>query len=94
MRLLLAVLSLLCVPFADARSPEDLVKAARAQIGVTTGYDPAYRKLAFPGGDVAPDRGVCTDVVIPPIASSASTCRHWSTATCAPHGRRIRSTGA
>jgi len=27
-------------------------------------YDPAYYRLAFPGGDVPPDRGVCTDVVI------------------------------
>jgi len=27
-------------------------------------YDPAYVALAFPGGDVPPDRGVCTDVLI------------------------------
>jgi len=64
MRPLLPLLLLLCVPFADARSPDDLVKAARTQVGVTISYDPAYRKLAFPGGDVPPDRGVCTDVVI------------------------------
>jgi len=44
--------------------PSSLVEAARAQIGVTTHYDPTYVKLAYPGGDVAPDRGVCTDVVI------------------------------
>ena len=41
-----------------------LVKAGRAQIGVTTGYDPSYRVLAYPGGDVAPQTGVCTDVLI------------------------------
>lgn len=41
-----------------------LVKAARAQIGVTTSYDPSYRKLAFPMGDVEPHTGVCADVVI------------------------------
>jgi uncharacterized protein YijF (DUF1287 family) len=64
MRALFALLLLLCIPLAVARSPDDLVKAARTQIGVTTGYDPAYRKIAFPGGDVPPDRGVCTDVVI------------------------------
>lgn len=40
------------------------VAAARAQIGVTRRYDPAYVQLAYPGGDVAADRGVCTDVVI------------------------------
>lgn len=41
-----------------------LVTAARAQIGVTTRYDPAYRVLSYPGGDVPLDRGVCTDVVV------------------------------
>jgi uncharacterized protein YijF (DUF1287 family) len=41
-----------------------LVNAARAQIGVTVNYDPAYVQLVFPGGDVPADRGVCTDVVI------------------------------
>lgn len=40
------------------------VAAARAQIGVTLRYDPAYVRLPYPGGDVAEDRGVCTDVVI------------------------------
>jgi uncharacterized protein YijF (DUF1287 family) len=41
-----------------------LIAAARAQIGVTLRYDPAYTALAFPGGDVPRERGVCTDVVI------------------------------
>ncbi|MEW6091937.1 MAG: DUF1287 domain-containing protein [Pseudomonadota bacterium] len=41
-----------------------LVAAAEGQIGVTTIYDGAYRRIAYPGGDVAPERGVCTDVVI------------------------------
>lgn len=41
-----------------------LIAAARAQIGVTVRYDPAYTPLAFPGGDVPRERGVCTDVVI------------------------------
>jgi uncharacterized protein len=41
-----------------------LIDAARAQIGVTTSYDPAYYKIAFPGGDVPREVGVCTDVVI------------------------------
>jgi len=27
-------------------------------------YDPAYVRLAYPGGDVAPGRGVCADVVV------------------------------
>ena len=41
-----------------------LVEAAREQIGVTTLYDPTYVRLGYPGGDVAPDRGVCTDVIV------------------------------
>ena len=27
-------------------------------------YDPAYFRIAYPNGDVPPDKGVCTDVVI------------------------------
>lgn len=42
----------------------DLVRAARQQVGVTTLYDGAYQVLKYPGGDVPPERGVCTDVII------------------------------
>lgn len=41
-----------------------LVETARAQIGVTTIYDPAYAQLGYPMGDVPRVRGVCCDVVI------------------------------
>lgn len=41
-----------------------LVVAARRQVGVTTGYDPSYVQLAYPGGDVAASTGVCSDVVV------------------------------
>ena len=27
-------------------------------------YDPAYKSIPYPNGDVAPDRGVCTDVIV------------------------------
>jgi uncharacterized protein YijF (DUF1287 family) len=40
------------------------VKDARAQIGVTTSYDPAYRLMDFPLGDLPQSTGVCSDVVI------------------------------
>lgn len=43
---------------------QSVVAAARKQIGVTVAYDPAYVTLAYPGGDVPRDRGVCTDVLI------------------------------
>jgi hypothetical protein len=41
-----------------------LIAAARAQIGITLRYDPAYTVLPFAGGDVPRERGVCTDVLI------------------------------
>ena len=41
-----------------------LINAAREQLGITLRYDPAYVRLAYPGGDPSPDRGVCTDVII------------------------------
>jgi uncharacterized protein YijF (DUF1287 family) len=41
-----------------------LATAARAQVGVTTGYDPDYRRIGYPGGDVARGTGVCADVVV------------------------------
>jgi uncharacterized protein YijF (DUF1287 family) len=41
-----------------------LIAAARRQIGVTLAYDPAYSRLAYPGGDVPRAIGVCTDVII------------------------------
>ena len=49
---------------ADGFSPEQLITSARAQIGVTLAYDSAYTSLAYPNGDVAQEKGVCTDVVI------------------------------
>jgi uncharacterized protein YijF (DUF1287 family) len=52
------------LPFVALADGADIAAAARTQIGVTHYYDPAYRKLGFPGGDVPPDRGVCTDVVV------------------------------
>lgn len=49
---------------AAAIEPAELVSGAREQVGVTLAYDPAYRRIAYPGGDVPMDTGVCTDVVI------------------------------
>lgn len=41
-----------------------IVAAARQQIGVTKAYDPGYRTLKYPGGDVPVSTGVCSDVVV------------------------------
>lgn len=66
-RALIAALPALALPAVARAGPDwplKLVAAARAQIGRTVLYDPAYVRLAYPGGDVPADRGVCTDVVI------------------------------
>ena len=47
-----------------AESGDDIVAAARQQVGVTLGYDGSYRRLDYPAGDVEPSTGVCSDVVI------------------------------
>ena len=53
-------------PQPDAALAFPLKVAAGAELRATKAevYDPAYVKLAYPGGDVADDRGVCTDTVI------------------------------
>lgn len=66
-RLVLAGLG--AVPFgrratASVARASAIVAAARAQVGVTLLYDARYVRLAYPGGDVPMDRGVCTDVVV------------------------------
>ena len=53
-------------PLPTNASPQlkQLVEAAIEQTKVTTGYDPAYVGIAYPGGDVPPETGVCSDVVV------------------------------
>ena len=43
---------------------EALVEAAQNRLKASVQYDGSYVRLAYPGGDVAPDKGVCTDVII------------------------------
>lgn len=47
------------VPNAQARA---IVEASRAQIG--TRYDASFQLLSYPMGDVASNRGACTDVIV------------------------------
>lgn len=64
MRLLSVLLAMLAFQVVATTPQLQLVAAARSQIGVTVSYDPSYRQLGYPGGDVPIDSGVCTDVVI------------------------------
>jgi uncharacterized protein len=41
-----------------------VLESATEQTNVTTGYDPAYVVIPYPGGDVPVKTGVCTDVII------------------------------
>ena len=48
----------------DASLPITLIQAALAQTRTRVTYDGSYRRIAYPGGDVPADIGVCTDVII------------------------------
>lgn len=61
-------------PIAETREAK-IVARAREEVARAVAYDPAYFRLSFvdgrdtgravyPGGDLDPNRGVCTDVVI------------------------------
>ncbi|WP_297511895.1 DUF1287 domain-containing protein [uncultured Caulobacter sp.] len=41
-----------------------LAAAAREQVGVTVDYDPSYRNIGYPNGDVLRTSGVCSDVLV------------------------------
>ena len=68
MRSLAGVILLAVSGFCCADVPADFAQAisdaalARTQISVV--YDGSYQRIGYPGGDVASNKGVCTDVVI------------------------------
>jgi uncharacterized protein len=53
----------IAVPISNPKVRQ-LVAAGVAQTTYTHSYDPAYVAIAYPGGDVPAETGVCTDVVI------------------------------
>ena len=70
---ILAVQLLVSVVFAQTNSTppdphQDFLKrlsaAAIERTGHTVKYDPGYVAMSYPGGDVPPDAGVCSDEVI------------------------------
>ena len=69
----LSILASLCsfapISFAGSGAgfqplPDRIVETARDRTLLDIRYDPKYVRLDYPGGDVAPDTGVCTDVII------------------------------
>jgi uncharacterized protein YijF (DUF1287 family) len=65
MRLLILIIGVfLTAPSAFAFSANAVVDAARERTQADVRYDPKYVVLSYPFGDVSPDTGVCTDVII------------------------------
>jgi len=68
-RILIFALSVLILPpsysAAGQKSFFDrLADSAHTLTAQKVHYDPAYTTIGYPNGDVAPDKGVCSDVVI------------------------------
>ena len=62
-RILVAIA--LALPLLAQTTPlQRMIDGAKEQVGRTRAYDPAYRRIPYPGGDVPMEVGVCTDVVI------------------------------
>jgi hypothetical protein len=51
-------------PTDEARFARDLVAAAIERTSHNVRYDGSYRRIPYPGGDVPPDVGVCTDLIV------------------------------
>lgn len=53
-------------PLPQDSSPQlrPFLASAIEQTGITIGYDPAYVRLDYPGGDVPQETGVCSDVIV------------------------------
>ncbi len=69
MKLVLALLLIIVLCFGVAAAEPAglgarLAAAAIEQTNNDVRYDPSYRIIPYPGGDVPADRGVCSDVVV------------------------------
>jgi uncharacterized protein YijF (DUF1287 family) len=70
MKLIRYLIAWICltIPLLAPAESEDfhirLILAAKEQTLTPVTYDGSYVRLAYPGGDVPADRGVCTDVLI------------------------------
>src|SRR5262249_26070103 len=68
--ILLTLIAALPVKAAMLSNNTSIASAARAQIGKTLSYDPGYRPLDYPNGDVPIETGVCADVVVRALRQS------------------------
>jgi uncharacterized protein YijF (DUF1287 family) len=51
-------------PHAAVQRPNLILEGAKRQLQTPAIYTPGYFKIAYPGGDLPANKGVCTDVVI------------------------------
>jgi uncharacterized protein len=66
-KILLSPIFLISIVFASTGQSGFYSKLADSTLALTkqlVRYDPSYFQLSYPNGDVPPDKGVCTDVVI------------------------------
>jgi uncharacterized protein YijF (DUF1287 family) len=52
------------LPPAAPHELKQLIDGAVQQVGITKNYDPSYVSIDYPGGDVAIETGVCSDVLV------------------------------
>jgi uncharacterized protein YijF (DUF1287 family) len=65
MRLSSLSLVLILAPATAAGDPlSDVLARARIEVARGVEYDSSYVRLSYPNGDLSPNKGVCTDVVI------------------------------
>ena len=57
-------------PSDFTRDQRKTLAATRWQIGKTTSYNPSYKRLKYPKGDVPIEEGVCTDVIVRTLRKS------------------------
>lgn len=52
------------IPEEELKTPDLVLLGARHEVNNKTRYDASYMAISYPGGDVPPDYGACTDVVV------------------------------
>jgi uncharacterized protein YijF (DUF1287 family) len=57
-------------PAPVRRSSDPVFRGALAQLDSPARYDASYRRIGFPGGDVPPTLGACSDVVVRSLRSA------------------------
>ena len=60
----ISVVVLMFTVLLSANTNDIFIKSAQVQIGKTVTYNPEYKYIKYPMGDIPLSKGVCTDVVV------------------------------